>query len=349
VRTGVKFLFIFLLFSVVISQGVNSKNQNNLQKLFQQDSFSNGFVRARDVISEDEAIRSRDNQDRNRNAGKSSSDNFWDSMNFGDFSVGNQNRYQGQIDEIETGRQHVQLGQRTNKGNQDKGRLRYEEMELTDKGNNLENFNENTKNNNNRFAGRLGNTASLTGIGSREVANKQSQQQSAPSSKNPLLQSSLLNDYGARDKYAYDDNFGSFLEFEDSNENFSGSRSGRKQSDYDKTAKGKKLDHIYDKTNWDNSELVYDNDKYYQKLKSKKLQALENGDVANKYGNQNRGNDHRLDNYASDVGNSNSEKEGYQTRNQQNDYDEQSQSKSSTKDQQKVASNADVSAIPSKR
>jgi hypothetical protein len=343
------FFILFLFYSLVISQGINSKNQNNLQNLYQQDSFSNGFIRARDVISDDEAIRSRDNQNRNRNAGKSSSDNFWDSMNFGDISVGNQNRFQGQIDELDSGRQHIQLGQRTNKGNQDKGRLTYQETELTDKGNNLEDFKENTKNNNNRYTGRLGNTASLTGIGSREVANKQSQQQSAPSSKNPLLQSSLLNDYGARDKYAFDDNFGSFLAFEDSNENFSGSRSGRKQSDYDKTAKGKKLDHIYDKTNWDNSELVYDNDKYYQKLKSTKLQALGNEDVANKYGNQIRGDDHTTDGYASDIGNSNSEKEGFQTRNQQNEYDEQSQSKSSTKDQQKVASNNDVSATPSKR
>ena len=336
-------LIIHMMIQFVNGQQATSNNKNNLQDLYLQDSFSKGNTKGKEIIKEDEGIKTRENQNRLSNSNDDSTDNFWNQLNFGDFLLGDQKVLKGQVDEIDTGRERTQLGQRRNIGTSDKGRIQYQENAFTDSGNNYEDLNENVKTNKNKFAGRLENTANIKGVAEKDKRIQQQNQQQIPSSAS----SSLLNDYGARERYSVDNNFGNFLDFEDSSENFQGSKSGKKISNFDKTGNGKKLDHIYDKQTWDNSELVYDNDKIYQKLKSTKLLGLSNEDVQNKYGNQNQGEDHSRNSNSNDVGSSNSQKEGYQKKSSEKEFNQNSDSGTKIVGQKSSDYNSNLEAKPS--
>eukprot|EP01080_Neovahlkampfia_damariscottae_P006355 gene6355-10361_t len=317
-------MFICFIF-IINGQQATTKESQFLKDLYLQDYFSRGSTRDKETITNDEAIKTRENQNRKTNANSEANDNFWNQLEFGDYLSGDKQILAGQIDEVDHGRDRTQLGARRNKGTSDKGRIQYQENAFTDSGNNYEDANENVKQNKKKFAGTLATAANLKGESSKDVLSKQHGTKNSYGSSNdnsPLLQSSLLSDYGSRDRYAFDDNFGSRIDFEDSNESFQGQKSGKKISNYDKTGTGKKLDHIYDKETWDNSELIYDNDKVYQRLKSTKLLGLSNQDVANKYGNNNQGEDHSRSSNSNDVGSSNSQQEGYKNRKHEKDFNQ---------------------------
>lgn len=166
------------------------------------------------------------------------------------FSRGNAMKA-GKLSEIEKGREKERLAKITQKGARDKGRIRYEENQGRDRGTNEEDNDEMFKNKKLKSAGK-----SLNQIKTRATADKKSK---APT------KSIIPSQYSNRLGFAQD--LGNLNMYGTSLDEAEGRKKGRKASTYDKQNKGKKLDHIYDKQNWDNTALLYEGDKVYKKVK----------------------------------------------------------------------------------
>jgi hypothetical protein len=216
-----------------------------------------GQVKGQEVDTRDQGNASDSNYNQNKQDADQQGhnhnydDNQHDRSNAGQ-TIGDQG-----LSEVELAKERVRLAKKQRQGTRDRGHIIASENEAKDKGNSSQDEKETFQNKRLKNASKSLMNAQQKGNAAKKSTHRQG---SGGIGIEPI-------EGMDQQQIGFGNSLGNLAMDSNSLDTNQGTRQGRKTAAYDKSNKGKKLDHIYDNQTWNDSTLLYSGDKTYKKIK----------------------------------------------------------------------------------